>query len=55
MTVEKVRKLLGNEIKHLTDQQVEELIKYSSALIEVVLDIFNKNKNERKKQILDTN
>lgn len=48
MTIQKARKLLGREIKHLTDQEVEALITRSSALIDVVLDMYEAKVEERK-------
>lgn len=55
MKIRQTRRILGEEIKHLTNKQVDELILHSSALVEVILDMFDKDKNERKKQILDRN
>jgi len=40
MDVGKARKILSNSIKHLSNEEVEELIKRSSALIEVILDMY---------------
>jgi len=40
MDVNKAREILSNSIKHLSDEEVEELIKRSSALIEIILDMY---------------
>ncbi|MFC1790608.1 hypothetical protein ACFLZP_03965 [Patescibacteria group bacterium] len=55
MTVKKAKILLGEGIKHLTDGQIEELILNSSALIEVVLDMFTDQNQHGRKQVLDCN
>jgi len=40
MDVIKARKILSDSIKHFSDEEVKELIKRSSALIEVILDMY---------------
>lgn len=40
MTTKRARKILGQAIKHLTDEEVERFIARSAALIDTVLDMY---------------
>ena len=45
MTIERTRQLLGDKVKDMTDQQVQEMIQRFSQLADVVLDALKREKN----------
>ena len=47
MTTERARQLLGEEIKYMTDQEVQEMIRRDSAFMEELLEIWTKGTMKR--------
>lgn len=43
MTVEHCRKILGQDIQSLTDQEVTEMVQRDSSFMEVLLELLTKN------------
>jgi len=46
MTIQRTRDLLGDKVKDMTDQQVQEMIQRFSQLTDIVLDILPKYLHE---------